>query len=161
MIVSPYYASLMENSNRNCPIRKQAVPSMKELMIFDDVVSDDPLCENKFTRNKCIVHRYPDRVLFLVTNRCFTYCRHCTRKIILKEGYQYKKEDIEEGIQYIVEHKEIRDVLISGGDPLTLANLQLEFILKSLREILHVEIIRIGTRALVTMPMRIDENLIC
>ena len=159
MMISPYYASMMSKDDKNCPFRQQAIASEQELL-FETGNNADPLCEEANSPTKCIVHRYPDRVLFLVTNKCFTYCRHCTRKRILVGGEFCSNSNIEEGLDYISKHSEIRDVVVSGGDPLTLNDSSLEYIISQLRKIEHVEIIRIGTRTPVVMPMRITDELV-
>ena len=124
--------------------------------------ADDPLHEDEDSPVPGIVHRYPDRVLFLVTGICATYCRYCTRSRMV--GHQgnhcLNTEQWEKGIAYIAAHPEIRDVLLSGGDPLTLADEQLEWLLTHLRRIPHVEMIRIGTKAPVVLPQRITPALV-
>ena len=107
-----------------------------------------------------LVHKYPDRVLFLVTNFCGAYCRYCTRSRMVGKANMHNKKNWQNAIDYIASHKEIKDVLISGGDPLTLSDDELDWLLSSLRAIEHLDIIRIGTRAVVTMPMRITKNLL-
>lgn len=159
MSISPYYLSLIDVNNPNDPIRRQSVPSIKELAV-GDMEMIDPLNEDYDSKIKCIVHRYDDRVLFLVTNQCFMYCRHCTRRrLVGKSECVISRDEIDLGIEYIKSHSEVRDVLISGGDPLTLSDNNLEYILKKVREIEHVEVIRIGTRAPVVMPSRITKDL--
>jgi lysine 2,3-aminomutase len=121
---------------------------------------EDPLGEDKTRPVEAIVHRYPDRVLFLVIDSCSVYCRHCTRRRITKGGEaEFSRTAMKEGIEYIRSHPEVRDVLISGGDPLMLSDERLEELLKALREIPHVEMIRIGTRVPVCLPMRVDVRL--
>ena len=143
MNINHYYLSLIKKQND--AIWKQCIPDIRE--VEDDFGMEDPLHEEKDSPVPGLTHRYPDRVLLLVSNRCAMYCRFCTRK--RKVGMPYKtmtKEGISKGIEYIKEHKEIRDVILSGGDPLLLKDDELEFILKSISEIKHVEIIRIETR---------------
>lgn len=160
MAITPYYASLMDPKDPNCPIRKQAVPSIKETQILSYEMAD-PLDEDRDSPVKNIVHRYPDRVLFLVTRMCSMYCRHCTRRrTVGEEDFSITDEEIEEAVDYIAKNEQIRDVLISGGDPLTLGDAKLEKIIAKLRSIDHVEIIRIGTRVPVVMPMRITPELL-
>lgn len=160
MAITPYYAALMDSQKRNCPVRMQAVPSIREL--FDDASDlDDPLHEDLDSPVPGLTHRYPDRVLLLVTNICSMNCRHCTRRRMVGfEDSHLCKEDLQKAFDYIKDHKEVRDVLISGGDPLTLPTETLEFILKELHEIPHVEMIRLGSRIPVVMPMRITDELV-
>ncbi len=158
MFINPYYISLIRK--KGDAIWKQCIPNILE--IEDDFGYDDPLSEDdkKFCPVNGLTHRYPDRVLLLVSNRCATYCRFCTRK--RKVGKQYvsmNREQILRGIGYIKEHDEIRDVILSGGDPLLLNDDEIEWILKNVREIKHVEIIRIGTRVPCTLPQRITAQL--
>jgi len=156
MSINPYYLSLIKKQDD--AIWNQCIPDIKE--IDDNFGMEDPLHEETDSPVPGLTHRYPDRVLLLVSNRCAMYCRFCTRK--RKVGMPYKtmsREDILKGIEYIKEHKEIRDVLLSGGDPLLLDDSELEFIIKSIREIRHVEIIRIGTRVPCTLPQRITQEL--
>ncbi len=156
MRINKYFLSLIENEND--AIWKQCVPSMKELN--DGVGVADPLFEEKDSPVEGLTHRYPDRVLLLVSNECANYCRFCTRK--RRVGKPFRKitrEQIADCISYIREHSEIRDVLVSGGDPLMLEDSELEYILQELRGISHVEIIRIGTRIPCTLPQRITPEL--
>ncbi|MBF0385776.1 MAG: KamA family radical SAM protein [Candidatus Omnitrophica bacterium] len=160
MAITPYFASLMDPKNPNCPIRMQCVPRGAELITSEEEMTD-PCGEDKDSPVEGLVHRYPDRVLFLVSEVCATYCRHCTRSRIFTEGRKklgYKS--YEKAFDYIRSNKSIRDVLISGGDPLLLSNEALEHILKTLKEIPHVEFIRIGTRVPVTLPQRINHDLV-
>lgn len=160
MAITPYYASLMDPDDPNCPIRKQAVPTSRELHMSDGEMVD-PLHEDVDSPVKGLTHRYPDRVLFLVTDQCAMYCRHCTRRRFAGEtDAPLAQQYIEAAIDYIKQNKKVRDVLISGGDPLTLSDEKLEEIISKLREIDHVEIIRLGTRAPVVLPMRITESLV-
>ncbi|HHV61565.1 MAG TPA: KamA family radical SAM protein [Firmicutes bacterium] len=156
--ITPYYASLMDRKDRNCPIRKQAIPSAREL---EDVLGEeDPLHEEKHSPTRGLIHLYPDRVAFCVTNRCAMFCRHCVRKrIVGKRDYNLSQGDLAKGIRYIREHEEVRDVLITGGDPLVAQDAWIESLLREIRAIDHVEIIRIGTRTLCTMPQRITNEL--
>lgn len=160
MAITPYYASLMETDNPSCPIRRQAVPTINETILLPYEMAD-PLAEERDSPVKNIVHRYPDRVLFLVTRMCSMYCRHCTRRRTVGEEDEIISDaEIDEAVEYINNNKTIRDVLISGGDPLTMSDERLEKILFKIRAIEHVEIIRIGTRIPVVMPMRITPQLL-
>jgi len=159
MEITPYYASLMDRQDRDCPVRMQAVPRLMEL---HDEPSDlsDPLHEDVDSPVPGLTHRYPDRVLLLVTNMCSMNCRHCTRRRLVGEQYSHMSDEhIQGAIDYIARTPQVRDVLISGGDPLVLSDGRLESILQRLRAIEHVEIIRLGTRTPVVMPQRITEEL--
>ncbi|HWI54745.1 MAG TPA: KamA family radical SAM protein, partial [Desulfobacteria bacterium] len=159
MAITPHYASLMSDYDSDCPIRRQAVPDIREANFLASDL-EDPLHESLDSPVPGITHRYPDRVLFLVTNQCGVFCRHCTRRRIAQNGGQVlSPEDIDTAIGYISSRKAVRDVLVSGGDPLTLPDETLEGILKRLRGIKHVEIIRIGSRVPVVLPQRITVNL--
>jgi len=159
MAITPYYASLIKPDDPDCPIRRQAVPSILETRI-ENSESKDPLHEEKDSPVPGLTHRYPDRVLLLVTDQCSMYCRHCTRRRFAGQTDQALSiNKIKMGLNYIKQHKEVRDVLISGGDPFCLPDQRLEFILSSLKEIKHLEIIRIGTRTPVVMPQRITAEL--
>ncbi len=154
--INPYYLSLVKQ--KDDPIWKQCMPSPEELN--DAKGLSDPLCEEKDMPVPGLTHRYPDRVLLLVSNKCAMYCRFCTRK--RKVGDPFKaifKEQILKGIEYIKQHPEIRDVLLSGGDPLLLSDDRLDFILKEVRRIPHIEIVRIGTRVPCALPQRITPEL--
>ncbi|MCL2125882.1 MAG: KamA family radical SAM protein [Oscillospiraceae bacterium] len=160
MAITPYFASLIDPDDRVCPIKMQAVPSINETHIHP-WENRDPLNEESASPVPNVVHRYPDRVLFLVTRQCATYCRHCIRKRhVGEEDFVISEEEKNNAIKYISETKQIRDVLISGGDPLTMSDNALEDIISKLRAIDHVDIIRIGTRIPVTMPMRITPGLL-
>ncbi len=157
--ISPYYLSLINPNERFDPVRLLAIPTDLELQNFED--SLDPMAEEYTNPAGSITRRYPDRLIINVTNECAMYCRHCQRRRnIGTKDRATPKSKILESIQYIKENEEIRDVLITGGDPLTLSNQNIEFILKELRAIKHVEIIRIGTRTPVTMPQRITDKLV-
>jgi lysine 2,3-aminomutase len=159
MAVTPYYASLMDPTNRHCPIRKQAVPNPMELRETEGDMQD-PLHEDADAPVPGVTHRYPDRVLFLVTDQCAMYCRHCTRRRTAgTHDRPLPRARIERALGYIAGNQRVRDVVVSGGDPLTLSDDQLEFILQRLRAIKHVEIIRLGTRTPVVLPQRITDNL--
>ncbi|MFH1505288.1 MAG: KamA family radical SAM protein [Candidatus Omnitrophota bacterium] len=155
-----YYLSLIKDfSDSNDPIRKQSIPAIEELD-QDYHAQEDPLGEVNSSPCSCLVHRYPDRVLLLVTNQCFMYCRHCTRKRIWgKKVKQPIFSDIIKALSYIRENKNIREVVISGGDPLTLPTEYLAKILSGINACSNIEVIRIGTRAPVVFPQRIDQEL--
>lgn len=157
--ITPYYASLMDPDDPRDPVRMQAVPTLKEMhrSAADDA---DPLHEDSDSPAPGLTHRYPDRVLFLITDQCSMYCRHCTRRRLAGEtdGARSKAE-IDACIDYIRRTPEVRDVLLSGGDALLVEDDKLEYIIKELRAIDHVEIIRIGSRTPVVMPMRITDEL--
>ncbi len=152
--INPYYLSLIRE--KDDPIWKQAIPDTKELE-YSGV--KDPLAEDEHNPVSQIFHKYPDRVLFYVSAVCSMYCRFCTRKRRVSDTTSVSEEGIEQGLQYIRDHSEVRDVIVSGGDPLMLPDSKLEYILKNLKEIKHVEIIRIGTRIPVVLPQRITEEL--
>jgi lysine 2,3-aminomutase len=159
MAITPYYASLMDRDNPSCPVRKQAVPTDRELIKAPEDMAD-PLHEDTDSPVPGLTHRYPDRVLFLVTDQCSMYCRHCTRRRFAGHHDQpATREQIDRCIEYISNTPVVRDVLLSGGDPLVQSDERLEYIIKRLRDIPHVEIIRIGTRTPVVMPQRITEDL--
>ncbi len=158
--ITPYFASLIDPDDPNCPIRRQVIPTGRELEGFESMM-EDSLAEDAHSPVPGLVHRYPDRVLMLVTTQCASYCRYCTRaRIVGDPGAQFARSDYDRQIEYIANHPEIRDVLLSGGDPLVLPQKILEHILERLRAIEHLEIIRIGSRVPVFMPQRIDENLV-
>ena len=159
--ITPYYLSLIDaNDYKNDPIFKQAFPSPKELIV-ENYELNDPLAEDTDSPCSCITHRYPDRVLFLVSNTCAMYCRHCTRKRKVGDVDSIPdREKIQEGINYIRKNPQIRDVLLSGGDPFMLNDDYLDWILTELGAISHVEVIRIGTRVPVVLPFRITDELV-
>lgn len=157
--ISPYYISLMDKNDKYDPIRMLSIPSSIEMI--DELGDNDPMGEEYTNPAGSITRRYPDRLIINVTNECAMYCRHCQRRRnIGQEDNHTTTALIQESIDYIKENEEIRDVLITGGDPLTLSNDRLEWIIKSLSEIEHVEYIRIGTRTPVTMPQRITDELV-
>ncbi len=157
--ISPYYLSLIDSGHPFCPVRMQAIPVASEARIRPGELKD-PLGEDKTRPVPAIVHRYPDRVLLLALDSCSTYCRHCTRRRITKGGEaELSRAELARGIHYIREHREVRDVLISGGDPFLLSEARLEELLSPLRAIPHVEMVRIGTRVPVCLPMRVTEPL--
>ena len=157
--ITPYYASLMDRTDRSCPIRMQAVPSFEELT--DDIGIPDPLEECQNSPVELVIRVYPDRVAFCVGNLCPVYCRHCLRKetMVGKPDVDFSDEKIEEGIEYIRRHEEIRDVLLTGGDPLLMGDNRLARILTAIRAIPTVEVIRIGSRTPCTLPQRITPEL--
>jgi lysine 2,3-aminomutase len=156
--VTPYYASLMARDDPNCPIRRQAIPSPLEL--YDVAGVPDPLLEEQQRVAPGVLKIYPDRVAFLVTNRCPTLCRHCLRKRLAgTEDRHLPKEQVEAALDYLRATPEIRDVLLTGGDALMLEDEPLEELLTKLREIPHIEIIRLGTRTPCTLPQRITPEL--
>ncbi len=159
--ITPYYASLIGIENyQNDPIFKQAFPNPAELEILKCDMKD-PLHEDQDSPTKGLTHRYPDRVLFLISNRCAMYCRHCTRKRKVGDpDHIPSRQQIIEGLQYIKNHREIRDVLLSGGDALMLPNDFLDWILTELNSIPHVEVVRIGSRTPVVLPYRITDELV-
>jgi lysine 2,3-aminomutase len=155
---TPYYASLMDPAHASCPIRKQAIPSLRELDLAPEELRD-PLGEDDRSPAPCVVHKYPDRVLLLVVDRCAIYCRHCNRRRLVGGDDPPTSAELDAGIEYIARTPRIRDVLLSGGDPLLLGTRKLDHVLGRLRAIPHVEILRIGTRLPVVLPMRIDDEL--
>ncbi|MFA5474049.1 MAG: lysine 2,3-aminomutase [Acholeplasmataceae bacterium] len=160
MAITPYYFSLIDLNNPDCPIWKQAIPSLSEMHISEDDLYD-PLAEDDDSPVPGLTHRYPDRVLFLITDMCSMYCRHCTRRRFAgQEDKSMSKKRIDEAIEYIKNHPEVRDVLLSGGDALLVSDQHLEDIISRLRAIDHVEIIRLGTRTPVVLPQRITDNFV-
>ncbi|HEY3863173.1 MAG TPA: KamA family radical SAM protein [Verrucomicrobiae bacterium] len=159
MAVTPYFFSLIDAGDENCPIRRQVVPRVEETYTAPWEMND-PCGEDSHSPVPGLVHRYPDRVLFLVTDRCAAYCRYCTRSRMVSNaaGYDFHPE-FERQIEYVRQHPEIRDVLLSGGDPLLLSDEKLDFLLGRLRAIPHVEFLRIGTRIPIFLPQRITPEL--
>jgi lysine 2,3-aminomutase len=155
MRIPRYYYGLIEKEGD--PIWMQSVPSIQEIQ--DEDSPEDPLHEDEDSPVPRLTHRYPDRVLFLVTDRCPMYCRFCTRKRMVGRAGDITEKTITAGIEYIRNHAEIRDVLLSGGDPLMLSDQKLENIISKLRAIPHVEVIRIGTKFPCVLPSRITDNL--
>jgi lysine 2,3-aminomutase len=153
--INPYYLSLIRYPGD--PIWRQCIPDSKELE--EDGLPEDPLNEERDSPVSSITHRYPDRVLFLTTSQCSMYCRFCTRKRKVSDSSKINSKYIQDGIDYIARHKEIRDVILSGGDPLMLTDFMLEKILSALREIPHVEIIRLGTKMPCVLPQRVTPKL--
>ncbi|MDM8000898.1 MAG: KamA family radical SAM protein [Dehalococcoidia bacterium] len=157
--VTPYYFSLIDWSNPDDPVKIQAIPSFKEIGLAG-MGMEDPLDERGHSPVPGLVHRYPDRVLMVLTDICPMLCRHCTRKREWRHGgWVHTPAEIERMLDYIRRTEVVRDVVISGGDPLTLSIRRLEEVLSGLRRIKHVEIIRIGTRFPVVLPQRIDDEL--
>lgn len=158
--ITPYYANLMDKNDTHCPIRMQAIPQKGELIVMKEDL-EDPLGEEADMPVPGLTHRYPDRVLFYTSHNCPVYCRHCTRKRKVADPSTSSAQDqLDAGIEYIRAHKEVRDVVVSGGDPLSLSNKKLEYIIKNLRGMEHIELIRLGTRNPVTLPQRIDNELL-
>ena len=160
--ITPYYASLMDRTDPTCPVRQQAVPSLKELEISSKD-SVDPVGDQKYRVTNRLIHKYPDRVALLVTELCPVYCRHCTRKYHttdLNGSYFERGEQVpfDEDIEYIRSDKRIRDVLLTGGDPLMYSDRRLRSLISSIRQIPHVGVIRLGTRFPVLLPQRITEE---
>jgi lysine 2,3-aminomutase len=160
MGITPYYAALMDPDDPSCPVRLQSVPTMDETVV-SAVDLEDPLAEERDMPTPGITHRYPDRVLFYVTHNCPVYCRHCTRKRkVADPSSAAAKKQIEDSLAYIEKHTEVRDIVISGGDPLSLSDERLDYILGRLRAIPHVEMFRLGTRNLVTLPQRVTDDFV-
>ncbi|MGE5674574.1 MAG: lysine 2,3-aminomutase [Mycobacterium leprae] len=157
--ITPHYTTLIDPDDPNCPMRLQAVPKYAELC-WADYEMGDPLHEDQDSPVPGLTHRYPDRVLFLVTHECSLYCRHCTRRRIVGNQQGMSTAMLDQAIEYIRQHEVIRDVLISGGDPLAIPDKRLEYVLSRLRQIEHVEVIRIGSRMPVVMPQRITPELV-
>jgi lysine 2,3-aminomutase len=159
--ITPYYLSLIDSDNYEWdPIFKQSFADPEELIVSKYDIKD-PLAEDKDSPVPGITHRYPDRVLFLISNTCAMYCRHCTRKRKVGDVDNIPlKEEILKGVQYIKEHPQIRDVLLSGGDPFMLSDDYLDWVLTRIQDIPHVEIIRIGTRTPAVLPYRITDTLV-
>jgi lysine 2,3-aminomutase len=157
--ITPYYASLMDPAHDTCPIRLQAIPRTQEIDIRPEELGD-PLGEDTHRPVPTVIHKYPDRCLFLVVDRCAIYCRHCNRRRLVGGDDPPTRGELDAGLDYIARTPRIRDVLISGGDPFVLATGKLDELLGRLRAIPHVEIIRIGTRIPVVCPMRVDAELV-
>jgi len=160
MAITPYFLSLLDPFDSRCPLRLQCIPRKKELVVGkNDMI--DPCGEDRHTVVPNLVHRYPDRVLLLATSKCAVYCRYCTRRrLVGRREVDITEANLDAIYCYLRKNREIRDVLISGGDPLLLEDSRLESILRELRAIRHIEILRIGTRAPVTLPMRVTESLV-
>jgi lysine 2,3-aminomutase len=156
--ITPYYLSLIDPKHPFCPVRMQVIPTQDELEQHDGEYRD-PLGEDELSPRTGLVHRYPDRVLLLALDRCAIYCRHCNRRRLVGGEEPIARDDIGRALEYIRAHEEIHDVLISGGDPLTMSTDKLEWILSELRAIPHIDFIRIGTRVPVCLPMRVTDEL--
>jgi lysine 2,3-aminomutase len=159
LAVTPHYFNLIDRTDPACPIRRQVIPSIEEG--YDSPYDmSDPCGEDAAMPVPGLVHRYPDRVLFLVTDRCAAYCRYCTRsRVVSGVGEQEMQLDFEQAFAYLEKHNEVRDVLLSGGDALLLSDDKLEGILRRLRAIRHIEFLRIGTRVPIFLPQRITPKL--
>jgi len=162
MAITPYWAALMDPEDPTCPIRRQAVPVAAESAVSPHEMTD-PCAEDRDSPAPHLVHRYPDRVLLLATEHCAMYCRHCTRRRLVGEHERADENSpsrFDAAIEYIKSNRKIRDVLISGGDPLILEDEEIEALLEKIRSISHVEFLRLGTRVPVTLPQRITEKLV-
>lgn len=159
MAITPHFFNLIDPHDPGCPIRRQVIPRVEETWTADYELTD-PCGEDSHMPVPGLVHRYPDRVLFLVTDRCASYCRYCTRsRVVSGVGEQELETDFEAAFRYLEEHTEVRDVLLSGGDPLLFSDAKLERILKRLRAIEHIEFLRIGSRVPIFLPQRITPQL--
>jgi len=157
--ITPYFISLIDPDDPNDPVRKQIIPRSDEMQAFTAMM-EDSLAEDRHSPVPGLVHRYPDRVLMLVTTQCASYCRYCTRsRIVGDPGQTFSQQEFDAQIEYLKRTPQVRDVLLSGGDPLVLAPKILEKILTRLREIPHIEIVRIGSRVPVFLPMRVTQEL--
>lgn len=159
LAITPYFFNLIDTEDPECPVRKQVIPREEEMQVSPEELLD-PVGEETAMGVDGLVHRYPDRCLFLVTNMCAAYCRYCTRSRLVSnaEGHDFHP-NYENALRYIEEHTEIRDVLLSGGDPLLLSDKKLDLLLGRLRAIPHVEFIRIGSRIPVFLPQRVTPEL--
>ncbi|MEN8714638.1 MAG: KamA family radical SAM protein [Verrucomicrobiales bacterium] len=159
MAITPHFFNLIDREDPECPIRRQVIPRVEETWTSPYEMAD-PCGEDDSMPVPGLVHRYPDRVLFLVTDRCAAYCRYCTRsRVVSGAGEQELETDHEAAFRYLEEHTEIRDVLLSGGDPLLFSDKKLEKILERLRSIKHIEFLRIGSRVPIFLPQRITPEL--
>lgn len=159
MAITPYYLSLMDQDDPDCPIRKQVVPSIEELN-FKEEELDDPLGENKHSPVARLVHRYPDRVLIFPTYECAAYCRHCFRRNVVGGKEYMTNNEMKNVLYYLETHNEIKEVILTGGDPLIISNDRLEELLLNIRRVTHVRILRIHSRLFVTLPFRITNSLV-
>ena len=159
MAITPYFFNLIDPDDPLCPIRQQVIPKVDETKTADWEMTD-PVGEDQTSPVPGIVHRYPDRILFLVTDRCAAYCRYCTRSRLVSNatGYDFRPE-FKQQLDYVRTHPEVRDVLISGGDPLLLSDGKIDYLLSQLRAMEHVEFLRIGTRIPLFLPQRITPEL--
>lgn len=159
LAITPYYLSLIDPDHPFCPVRRQSIPTRAEATVSPGELAD-PLGEDLHRPTTSIVHKYPDRVLLLALDRCSVYCRHCTRRRITGQPEtEIDKEAVRDAVEWLHDHPEVRDVLISGGDPFLLPTQRLDELLSAIREVPHVQMIRIGTRVPVCNPMRVDEGL--
>jgi lysine 2,3-aminomutase len=159
LAITPYFFNLIDRDDPDCPIRRQVIPREEETSVSPEELLD-PVGEEGTMPVKGLVHRYPDRVLFLVTDRCAAYCRYCTRSRLVSNAQDYNfHPELEAQLTYIEEHPEVRDVLLSGGDPLLLSDRKLDYLLGRLKAIPHVEFVRIGSRIPVFLPQRITPEL--
>lgn len=159
LAVTPHFFNLIERDNPDCPVRRQIIPRIEETLTAPYEMSD-PCGEDSHMPVPGLVHRYPDRVLFLVTDRCASYCRYCTRsRVVSGAGEQELHTDFEETFRYLENHTEVRDVLLSGGDALLFSDDKLEYLLKRLRAVEHIEFLRIGSRVPIFLPQRITPEL--
>lgn len=159
LAVTPHFFNLIDRDDPDCPIRRQVIPRIEETWT-DDYEMSDPCGEDAHMPVPGLVHRYPDRVLFLVTDRCAAYCRYCTRsRVVSGAGEQELETDFEAAYRYLESHNEVRDVLLSGGDPLLFSDAKLDGILTRLRAIPHIEFVRIGSRVPIFLPQRITPAL--
>jgi lysine 2,3-aminomutase len=159
LAVTPHFFNLIERDNPRCPIRRQVIPRFEETQISPGEMAD-PCGEDSHMPVPGLVHRYPDRVLFLVTDRCASYCRYCTRsRVVSGVGEQELHTDFDEAFHYLETHTEVRDVLFSGGDPLLFSDEKLEYLLARVRAIPHIEFVRIGSRVPIFLPQRITPKL--
>ncbi len=160
MAITPYWSTLIDPEDPDCPLRRQAVPVAAESVISPHEMVD-PCAEDRDSPVPHLVHRYPDRVLLLATEHCAMYCRHCTRRRLVGEHREDNSPSrFDAAVEYIKSNKKVRDVLISGGDPFILEDEEIENLLENLRSISHVEFLRLGTRVPVTLPQRISEKLV-
>ena len=159
LAITPYFFNLINREDKDCPIRKQLIPRKNEMTVAPWETLD-PLAEDSHLVVPGLVHRYPDRALFLVTDRCAAYCRYCTRSRLVSnsQGYDFHPQ-IEQAFDYLKKTPQIRDVLISGGDPLLLSDKKIDYLLGRLKEIEHIEFVRIGSRIPVFLPQRITPEL--
>jgi lysine 2,3-aminomutase len=159
MAITPHFLNLIDRDDPECPIRRQVIPRIEETWEADYEMAD-PCGEDADMPVPGLVHRYPDRVNFLVTDRCASYCRYCTRsRVVSGAGSQHLETQFDAAFAYLEEHREVRDVLLSGGDPLLFSDAKLERILTRLRAIGHIEFVRVGTRVPVFLPQRVTPEL--
>lgn len=160
MAITPYWSTLMDPDDANCPLRRQAVPVAAEYVVSPHEMVD-PCAEDRDSPAPHLVHRYPDRVLLLATEHCAMYCRHCTRRRLVGEHQEDNSASrFNAAVEYIKSNRKIRDVLISGGDPFILEDEEIEGLIQKIRSVSHVEFLRLGTRIPVTLPQRISQDLV-